>query len=213
MEPGAHWFYFLSRFVAWVLCVILFRHRGVGLQKVPAEGGFLLAVNHCSFLDPVLAGISLKRPLSFMARSSLFGPFPFGAALRGMNALPLEREGVGLSAFRAVLDHLDQGGGVLVFPEGTRSSDGKLKRFKGGVLKLARMAKVPVVPAMVVGSHRALGRGKWIPRPKNTEIRFGEPLEFLDEAEDDSAALDRLKKAMVRLAPEISGDGVPVANG
>ena len=128
MEPGANWFYFLSRAVAGFFCWCLFRPTRQGVEKVPESGGFLLAVNHSSFLDPVMAGTNLKRPLAYMARSTLFRPAPIGMALRGMNALPLEREGVGISAFRSVIDHLSRGGGVLVFPEGTRSRSGRLGR-------------------------------------------------------------------------------------
>ncbi len=204
MEPGANWFYFLNRAVARLCCRILFRLRSHGVEKIPSDGAFLLAVNHCSFLDPVLAGISMRRPLAFMARSTLFRPAPMAMALKGLNALPLDREGVGISGFRAVLDHLAKGGGVLVFPEGTRSRDGRLGRLKGGVLKLARMAGVPVVPAMVIGSDRALGRGHWIPRPVRVEIRFGDAIDFLDE-QDEEKALTRLRHAMQSLVPEEPG--------
>jgi 1-acyl-sn-glycerol-3-phosphate acyltransferase len=202
VEPGANWFYFLSRAVAGFFCWCLFRPTRQGVEKVPESGGFLLAVNHSSLLDPVMAGTNLKRPLAYMARSTLFRPAPIGMALRGMNALPLEREGVGISAFRSVIDHLSRGGGVLVFPEGTRSRSGRLGRFKGGVVKLARMSGVPVVPAMIVGSDRALGRGQWLPRTVPLEIRFGDPIDLLDPEEDAGEALARLRAAMIRLAPE-----------
>ncbi|MDE0960554.1 MAG: lysophospholipid acyltransferase family protein [Planctomycetota bacterium] len=206
MEPGANWFYFLSRAVAGFFCWILFRPSRQGVEKVPESGGFLLAVNHSSLLDPVVAGTQLVRPLAFMARSTLFRPALIGMALKGMNALPLEREGVGISAFRSVIDHLSRGGGVLVFPEGTRSRSGRLGRFKGGVVKLARMSGVTVIPAMIVGSDRALGRGRWIPQPVHVEIRFGDPIDVLDPKEDTSDALARIRKAMVRLAPECEGE-------
>lgn len=198
MEPGANWFYLLIRAMARLSCRIYFRHRGVDVEKVPETGPFLLAVNHCSHLDAVLAGVVLKRPLTFMARSSLFSPAPLGWILRGLNALPLEREGVGISGFRAIRDRLSQGGGVLVFPEGTRSRDGRLGRFKRGVLRLARLAAVPVVPAMVVGSNRAMGRGRLFPRPIRTEVRFGDAIDF-PEGEADDDALKRLKEAMLEL--------------
>lgn len=204
MEPGGNWFYLLMRALAWLGCRILFRHRGVGVEKVPTTGPFLLAVNHVSNLDPVLAGIVLKRPLAFMARGTLFRPAPIGWILRGCNALPLEREGIGISGFRAVRDHLSLGGGVLVFPEGTRSRDGRLGKFKAGVLRLARFGEIPVVPAMIVGSDRALGRGKWIPRPIRTEIRFADAIEF-GQDESDAEALQRLREAMLDLVGESKG--------
>lgn len=206
MEPGGNWFYLLIRALARLGCRIWFRHRGVGVDKVPSTGPFLLAVNHSSNLDAVLAGIVLKRPLAFMARKTLFSPAPIGWILRGLNALPLEREGIGISGFRAICEHLSLGGGVLVFPEGTRSRDGRLGKFKSGVLRLARLASVPVIPTMVVGSDRALGRGRVIPRPIRTEVRFGDAIEF-PQGECDDEALERLREAMLDLVPESNDSG------
>ncbi|MEC9476402.1 MAG: lysophospholipid acyltransferase family protein [Planctomycetota bacterium] len=173
------------------------------MERVPVEGPFLLAVNHTSHLDAILAGVALKRPLAYMARSSLFRPAPVAWILKGLNALPLEREGIGISGFRAVQNRLTQGGGVLVFPEGTRSHDGRLGKFKGGVLRIARLSRVPVVPAMVVGSDRAMGRGRFFPLPIRTEVRFGDPIGFPEE-EPDGAALQRLKEAMLDLVNDSS---------
>ena len=201
MDPGNRLFYRLIRFIAWVICKILFRHRAVGHENLPTTGPFLLAVNHTSNLDPVLAGIAMKRPLAFMARSTLFSPAPLGWFLRNLNALPLEREGVGIAGFRSVMAHLDAGGAALVFPEGTRSADGRLRRFKGGVVRLAKMAQVPVVPAYISGSHRAMGREKWLPRPFGTRISFGECIDKEAFSEEDNG-LEVLRRAMVELIPE-----------
>ncbi|OUU23575.1 MAG: hypothetical protein CBC13_05275 [Planctomycetia bacterium TMED53] len=201
MDPGNRLFYRVIRAIAWLICKTLFRHRVEGHELLPRSGPFLLAVNHASNLDPVLAGISMHRPLAFMARSSLFKPAPIGWFLSQLNALPLEREGVGIAGFRAVKAHLDGGGAALVFPEGTRSADGKLRRFKGGIVRLAKMAQVPVVPAYISGSSRAFGRGKWLPRPYRTQISFGECIDKEVFSEEDNG-LEVLRRAMVELIPE-----------
>ena len=184
-----------------MICKVLFRHRVEGHENLPTSGPFLLAVNHASNLDPVLAGTSMKRPLAYMARSTLFSPAPLGWFLRNLNALPLEREGVGIAGFRSVMTHLEAGGAALVFPEGTRSADGRLRRFKGGIVRLARMAGVPVVPAYISGSSRAMGRGHWIPRPFRTQISFGECIDKEAFSEEDNG-LEVRRRAMVELIPE-----------
>ena len=148
----------------------------------------------------------MQRPLAFMARSSLFKPAPVGWFRRNLNALPLEREGVGIAGFRSVMTHLEAGGAALVFPEGTRSSDGQLRRFKGGIVRLARMAQVPVVPAYISGSSRAMGRGKWFPRPYHTRISFGECIDKEAFSEEDNG-LELLRRSMVELIPE--GEATP----
>lgn len=191
----------MIRFIAWLICKILFRHRVEGHGNLPTSGPFLLAVNHASNLDPVLAGIAMKRPLAFMARSTLFSPAPVGWFLRNLNALPMEREGVGIAGFRSVLAHLDAGGAALIFPEGTRSKDGRLRRFKGGIVRLANMAQVPVVPAYISGSYRAMGRGKWLPLPCGTRISFGECIDKDVFSEEDNG-LEVLRRAMVELIPD-----------
>lgn len=184
-----------------MICKVLFRHRVEGHENLPTTGPFLVAVNHASNLDPILAGISMKRPLAYMARSTLFSPAPVGWFLRNLNALPLEREGVGIAGFRSVKTHLEAGGGALVFPEGTRSADGRLRRFKGGIVRLARIGGVPVVPAYISGSQRALGRGHWIPRPFQTRISFGECIDKEAFSEEDNG-LEVLRRAMLELIPE-----------
>ncbi|NCF56779.1 MAG: 1-acyl-sn-glycerol-3-phosphate acyltransferase [Planctomycetia bacterium] len=201
MDPGDKPIYRLIRGTAWFFCKILFRHRVRGHENIPKEGPFLLAVNHSSNLDPILAGTSVKRPMAYMARSTLFSPAPMGWIMRNVNALPVEREGLGIAGFRAILDHLEAGGGALIFPEGTRSADGRLKRFKGGIVRLANLAQVPVVPAYISGAARAMRRGNRLPRPLNTEITFGECIDKEVFSEEDNG-LEVLRKAIEDLVQD-----------
>lgn len=199
MERGDHWFYRLTRATARWFCLLFFRNRGIHQERVPREGGFLLAVNHSSNLDSVLASVSIDRPVYFLARRTLFDLPIFGWVIRHLNALPLEREGVGLSAFRAAEACLENGGGVLLFPEGTRSRDGKIGRMRPGVVRLAQRTGALVVPAFIVGSYDALPRGAWFPRPVKTEVRFGAAFAVSEEEKAD-VSLERLRKAWLVLA-------------
>jgi len=210
LERGGHWFYRLIRAFARLVCVVLFRNRGVNQENVPPEGGFLLAVNHSSNLDSVLASVSLDRPVYFLARRTLFDLPLFGWVIRRLNALPLEREGVGLSAFRAAERCLAEGGGVLLFPEGTRSRDGSIGRLRGGVIRLAQRTGAAVVPAYIVGSNKALPHGAWFPRLVRTEVRFGTVLGVgADEKIDDG--LERLRRAWQVLSGEAAESGAQQA--
>lgn len=189
--------YRLSHVVCNAACSVYFRHRGAGTENIP-EGGFLLAVNHTSFLDPVLAGIKVKRPMYFIARRTLFRPAPIGWFLRSINAVPVDRGRLTRDTYREVLDLLGRGEGVLIFPEGTRSADGALGRLKGGVVRLAQLAEVPVVPTYLHNAHRALGRGKIFPRPVRTSVRFGAPLQI--GADDDrTETLKLIEERLVAL--------------
>lgn len=199
MERGGHWFYRLTRGFARGVCLVLFRNRGVYHENVPSQGGFLLAVNHSSNLDSILASVSIERPVYFLARRTLFDLPIFGWVIRRLNALPLEREGVGLSAFRAAETCLEEGGGVLLFPEGTRSRDGSIGRLRPGVVRLAQRTGALVVPAFIAGSYDALPRGAWFPRPVKTEVRFGAAF-AVGENENSDACLERLRQAWLALA-------------
>ncbi len=176
-----------------------FRLGGDGLECVPATGGLLLAVNHASFLDPVLVGLVMRRPIHFMARDTLFKKNGFGWLLRAVHSVPVRREGASRNSLRAVLDLLEEGRVVLVFPEGTRSRDGRFGKFRNGIVKMSQLAGVPVLPVVVGGSHRALGRGAWLPRPARTRVYFGDPLVF-EAKEDADAAVARLRERMLAIA-------------
>lgn len=212
-DPAAGRLYLFLRFLARCVARLYFRHRASGLENIPAEGPFLLAVNHASHLDPVLAGIEMKRALFFIARRSLFEIPIFGRIISKVNAVPIDREGVSKETIRVVLGELNKGHGVLIFPEGTRSRDGELGKFRGGATRIAQMANVPLVPAYLQGTNRALGRGAWFPRPIRTSVHYGEPLR-LERREDSDKANEILRQrieALVEAQKLTKGrDSVPV---
>src|SRR6266496_6805734 len=112
---------------------VYFRWRVYHPERVPLTGPVILAANHASFLDPPLVGAGLKREINYLARESLFR-FPLvGALLRAVNSVPVDRDGGGAAGLKAILGRLLAGGGIILFPEGTRTRDGLLQPARSGI--------------------------------------------------------------------------------
>lgn len=159
------------------LCAVLFfRIRVTGREKLPASGGALVLSNHQSHLDPVLVGLACDRRLNFLARESLFRFAPFRWLIRSLDAIPLDREGLGLAGLKETLRRLKREELVLIFPEGTRSKDGEVGTLKPGFCALAWRARVPLVIVAIDGAHDALPRGRPFPRWTRICIEFGDPI-------------------------------------
>jgi 1-acyl-sn-glycerol-3-phosphate acyltransferase len=193
------WQYKLAQLFFSIPVGLLWRLKVGGIEKIPAEGGFILASNHASYLDPVILGTaSPYRRVTFMAKEELFRPPIFGPLIRSMGALPIKRGGVDRNRFQSFGQVLrDQRVGLVVFPEGTRTHDGTLGRARRGVGALCLAAGVPVVPAFIRGSYEVMPRHRMFPRLRgNIEVRFGNPVEWspgeLEAAGDPSGALAAL---------------------
>ncbi|HTN03079.1 MAG TPA: lysophospholipid acyltransferase family protein, partial [Planctomycetaceae bacterium] len=133
-----------------VLCFWL-GYRARGMENIPPSGGGLMVVNHQSFLDPVLVGLPLRRPISFVARDSLFRVPVLGWVLNNMYAIPINREAASTASLRESIRRLKQGFLVGIFPEGTRTTDGCVGELKPGFLALMRRSKQPVYPIGISG--------------------------------------------------------------
>jgi 1-acyl-sn-glycerol-3-phosphate acyltransferase len=157
---------------------LLFRIEGRGMQHVPRQGAVLIVANHSSMLDPPLIGGMAPRPLSFLAKTELFAIPLFGRLIWALNARPVRREGGDPAALRMALRVLQDGGALLVFPEGTRGEEGVLRPPKAGAGMLAVMSGATVVPAYVSGSGRAWPKGRRLPRPVKVRVTFGPALRF-----------------------------------
>lgn len=195
-------------YVFWCLFRFLyatyFRWRIYSPGHVPLEGPVILAANHASFLDPPLVGAALRRPLNYLARDTLF-PIPIvGWLLRLWKVVPVDRDGGGAGGLRAIFDRLLQGGAILLFPEGTRTRDGRLQPARSGIGLVVIKSSVPVVPVRIWGTYEAFGRHTRIPRPRRVTVKYGSPLSFAKlRAEAKSCAKPRLKQIYQEVAAEI----------
>ena len=181
-----------------------FRWRILGAEHVPGRGPAILAANHVSYLDPPLIGCALPREINYLARESLFR-FPIvGAVLRAWNCVPVDRDGGGATGLRAILDRLLAGGAIIVFPEGTRSSDGRLQSARAGLGLLVIKSKACVVPVRVFGTFEAYGRQHKFPRPRRITVKYGLPLDFPAlRAEVETSSKSRAKEIYQEVADEI----------
>ncbi|MGW2181084.1 lysophospholipid acyltransferase family protein [Streptomyces sp. NPDC001732] len=191
-------YYVLKYVVLGPLLRLFFRPRIEGLEHVPRDGAAIVAGNHLSFSDHFLMPAILERRITFLAKAEYFtGPGVKGrltaAFFRSIGQIPVDRSGkeAGRAAIREGLGVLDRGELLGIYPEGTRSHDGRLYKGKVGVAVMAIRAQVPVVPCAMVGTFEIQPPGQVLPRIKRVTIRFGEPLEFSRYAglEDQKAAV------------------------
>jgi cytidylate kinase len=157
-EPKMIWFR-IARWLCKVFCMTFFRLHPAGRENVPDQGALVLICNHQSFLDPVLCGIFVKRPLYFLARDSLFRGF-FGRLISSVNTIPVKRGAADLSAMKTIISKLKEGSGVCLFPEATRTSDGRITPFKPGFGLLCRRGGAAVVPVLIDGAFECWPRHK-----------------------------------------------------
>jgi cytidylate kinase len=142
--PERSRFYALMRMLAVGVMRAMFRLEAQGTEHIPRRGPALLVSNHSSLLDPPLVGGACPRQLTFLAKAELFGVPGFGRLIHALNARPVRREGADAAALRVALRVLEQGGALLVFPEGTRGAEGELREAKPGAALLAVMSGAPV---------------------------------------------------------------------
>jgi 1-acyl-sn-glycerol-3-phosphate acyltransferase len=168
--------YAIGRFLFFSVFKLFFHFKVFGRQNIPRRGGFLLACNHVSYLDPIVFGCACPRYLSFMARDTLFKARFFGWLLMRVRAFPLKRNAADLGAIKEALRRLKRQEGLLLFPEGTRTVGGKIGRGHAGVGFLARKSGVPVVPAFVRGTDIVLSKTDKQLRRAPITVWFAEPL-------------------------------------
>jgi 1-acyl-sn-glycerol-3-phosphate acyltransferase len=174
--PRRNWVWLMFQLPLRLFFAVWLRYRARGISHLASTRGGLLLGNHQSFLDPLLIGLPLNRPVSFLARDTLFPVPVVGWILRKTFVMPLNRDGGSSAAIRATLARMEQGFLVGLFPEGTRSADGRLGPLKPGFAALVRRANVPVYPVGIAGANRALGRGAWFLRPARVRVVFGEAI-------------------------------------
>lgn len=181
-----------------------FRARMCNAERVPSSGPVIIASNHASFLDPPLVGSCLRRSVSYLARDTLFRYPGVGWLLRKWESVPVDREGGGAAGLRAILDRLLAGGGIILFPEGTRTRSGKLQLARSGIGLVVIKSTAPVVPVRVFGTYEAFGKHVPFPLPRQLTVKFGLPMDFAAlRAEAKNCSKVRLKEIYQQVANEI----------
>jgi 1-acyl-sn-glycerol-3-phosphate acyltransferase len=204
--------------LAYVVMRLLFRLEAHGAEHVPRRGPVLIVSNHSSLIDPPLVGSVAPRPLSFMAKAELFRIPLLGRLIWALNARPVRREGGDAAALRSALRALREDRALLVFPEGTRGEEGRLRAPKGGAGMLAVMSGARVVPAFVKGSGSAWPKGRALPRPGKVTVTFGPPFTFtrrddVDTKTQYASASRAMMDAIARLADASTIDPAGVDAG
>lgn len=182
----AGFLYLLGRVVLAPLARIVYRPRIEGRRNVPRDGAVIIASNHLSFIDSIAIPVAAPRRVHFLAKSSYFEGTGFKGRLaanfmRAVGAIPVRR-GAGQAALDALDEQrrlLDDGLAVALYPEGTRSTDGRLYKGRTGVAFLALQTGAPVVPVGLIGTDKAMPVGAKMPAfGTRVTVRFGEPLDL-----------------------------------
>ena len=169
--------YWLSRGFVYLCLLLKYRMRVTGRENVPASGGAVIAANHCSYLDPpVMAGCNNRRIVHFMARDTLFSNPIARWFFPRVAVIPLDRTRGDLGALKKAIATLKEGKVIGLFPEGTRSPDGRMHPAKGGIGFLIAKGEVPVVPLYISGTYAAFPKGAKKMHPSRVVARLGKPI-------------------------------------
>jgi 1-acyl-sn-glycerol-3-phosphate acyltransferase len=183
---------FLVRVFSFFFCPV----RTFGIENLPKEGGFLLASNHQSHLDPALIPSFTSRRLKFIARDSLFRIPIVGPIIRFGGGIPIKRGKADKGALDQAIQALEAGFGLLIFPQGTRNGE----KIQAGVGFLSVQSGDPVVPLYIDGTAKVLPKGARIPRRNLVRIIIGKPVKFTKETPYDMIA-QKVMDAVIALKP------------
>jgi 1-acyl-sn-glycerol-3-phosphate acyltransferase len=210
--------YRLFRGIAARLLHGLFQLRVEGVERLPAAGPFILAANHHNYLDGVVLGVAVSRPIAFLVMPRVFRATPLHPPFhRRIGSIPVALERPDPGAIKRVLRVLDAGRVVGIFPEGPFSREGRLVRGQPGAAMVALRSGAPVVPAAIEGTYEALrGRRFYLPRRRPLSVRFGEPISFGRARHGRIARAEReevTRRIMSEIAALLRVKGAPAAAG
>ncbi len=202
--------YGLFHYLSIVVYDMFFRGEVVGQEYIPKTGAFLIAVNHASHLDAPTVGAQVPRQMSFFARKTLWKPGVAAWWLDAVGTIPVDLEGSqDIGGLKRVLRALADNKVLILFPEGTRTLDGKLQPPKPGIGLIICRSQVPVIPARIFGSYEAFGKGISFPRlGKGMSIVFGPPLTASEY--DIGTGKDRYLVASERVMERIAALELPL---
>ncbi|MDJ0334977.1 lysophospholipid acyltransferase family protein [Salinibacterium sp. G-O1] len=207
-------YWFMKNLVAGPLIKTVFRPWIVGLENIPKTGGVILASNHLSFIDSVFLPLLIDRRIYFLAKSDYFTGKGFKNwatkhFLLGTGMLPIDRSGGKASeaSLNTGLAVIAKGNVLGIYPEGTRSPDGKMYRGRTGVARMILEGHVPVVPVAMVDTEKVMPIGSKLPKVRRVGVIFGEPLDFsrFEGMESDRFILRSITDEIMYELSRISG--------
>ncbi|MFA5292418.1 MAG: lysophospholipid acyltransferase family protein [Phycisphaerae bacterium] len=169
--------YFICGWPVRFFCVMFFRIRFYGIENVPKRGGFLLLSNHQSFIDPMLVVTPINRVCAFAIRDSLFKVPISGWMLLTYTSISIRRGHADLAALKECIEKLKAGYGLVLYPEGTRTNDGKIAKIKPGFGLLARRASVPIIPVIIDGAFECWPKHNIMFSPGRVFVQYGRPIQ------------------------------------
>ncbi len=186
-------FYTVARGIVKLIMSCLYRIETKGLENIPKEGAVLLCANHIHNLDPPLVGITMKRPVVFMAKEELFKVPILGKIVRKANAFPIKRGKADREAIRIGLKTLREGKVLGIFPEGTRSKTGELGKGLSGVGFFALRSDATVIPCAIIGPYKLF---------RKVKIIYGNPVNF-NKLKDKNASIEEATELIMTHIREI----------
>jgi 1-acyl-sn-glycerol-3-phosphate acyltransferase len=165
--------YQLLRSLLYVSAILVYHVRHTGKHNIPSQGGVLVVSNHQSLFDPPLVGMGCWRRMNYLARDTLFRFAPFGWLIGSVDAIPIDREGIGLGGIKEALRRLKRGEMVVIFPEGTRTADGQIAPFRPGFTTLAVRSGAAILPVAIDGAFQAWPRWKKWPGLGRIRVHYG----------------------------------------
>jgi 1-acyl-sn-glycerol-3-phosphate acyltransferase len=207
-------YFILKTFVLGPLLRVLFRPWVRGMENIPTSGAAILASNHLSFSDSIFLPLMSRRPVVFLAKSEYFTGKGIKGALtrwffKSTGQLPIDRSGGKASeaSLNTGLGVLGQGQVLGIYPEGTRSPDGRLYRGRTGIARMVLEAKVPVIPVAMIDTEKVQPIGQKMPKIRRIGIIVGEPLDFsrFDGMEGDRIVLRAVTDEIMYELKQLSG--------
>ena len=189
-------FYDFAFIVCNAFVKIGFKFRAEGVENLPQTGGYILCSNHRSYLDPIFLGVKVKRQLAFMAKEELFRVKVLGPIIKKLGAFPIARGKGDTGAVEFAIDTVKSGKALMLFPEGTRSKDGKPLKLKSGVIVIASQSQGLIVPSAIVFEGKLRFR-------REVTVRYGKPISC-DELGLNGVDRQSLKTAREKLMARIS---------
>jgi len=170
--------YLLGYSLSKAIAKTFFSYRVIGAENMIEEGPCIIAPNHCSFFDPPLVGVACRRAIHYLARKSLLEWPVLGPIFPELNVIPVDRKNADRSALMGAIRVVKSGGAVLIFPEGTRSPDGKLQPAQPGIGMIVAKTGAPVVPVRIFGSYEVYNRNQRRPKSGAVTVKVGKPIWF-----------------------------------